>query len=63
LELLSVFSFDQEGGKTRFTVRWRPHDASEEERDIFESDAMRVSMQQGWNGTLDQLEAYLASIR
>jgi len=63
LEMLSVFSFDEEGGKTRFTVRWQPHNATEEERSIFESDAMRVSMQQGWTGTLDQLESYLARIR
>src|SRR5262245_42152996 len=59
LEMFSIFTFeDQPGGKTRFTVRWSPHDASEEERETFE--AGRDSMRQGWGGTLDQLEAYLA---
>jgi hypothetical protein len=33
--------------------------ASEEEREFFE--AMHASMQQGFDGTFDQLEAYLTS--
>lgn len=58
LELLSVFTFDEEpGGKTRFTVRWSAHNASEDERKVF--DTSHASMQQGWGGTLDQLAAYL----
>ena len=33
LELLSVFTFeDQPGGKTKFTVRWSPHQATAAER-------------------------------
>jgi len=58
LEMLSVFSFEEEGGKTRFTVRWTPLNASEEERATFA--AGHASMQQGWGGTLDKLAAYLA---
>jgi uncharacterized glyoxalase superfamily protein PhnB/uncharacterized protein YndB with AHSA1/START domain len=59
LQMLSVFTFeDQPGGKTKFTVRWTPHDASEEERKTF--DGGHDSMRQGWGGTLDQLAAYLA---
>ena len=58
LEMLSVFSFEEEGGKTRFTVRWSPLNASEEERATFA--AGHASMQQGWGGTLDKLAAYLA---
>jgi uncharacterized protein YndB with AHSA1/START domain len=59
LQMLSTFSFEEQpGGKTRFTVRWAPHNASEEERKTF--DAGRGSMNQGWSGTLEQLEAHLA---
>jgi uncharacterized protein YndB with AHSA1/START domain len=64
LELLSTFTFDDLGPKrSRFTVRWTPHKATEEEREVFNSDAMRVSMTQGWGGTMDQLESYLASLK
>jgi uncharacterized protein YndB with AHSA1/START domain len=58
LEMLSIFSFEEEGGKTRFTVRWSPLNASEEERAAFA--AGHASMQQGWGGTLDKLAAFLA---
>jgi uncharacterized protein YndB with AHSA1/START domain len=60
LELLSTFSFeDAPGGKTKFTVTWTPHNASEDERKTF--DSSRQSMLQGWGGTMDQFENYLAS--
>jgi uncharacterized protein YndB with AHSA1/START domain len=59
LEMLSTFTFeDVPGGKTKFTVRWAPHNATEEERKTF--DAGHASMTQGWSGTMEQLEAYLA---
>lgn len=59
LEMLSTFSFEEEkGGKTRFTIRWAPYNATEEECRTF--DEGRSSMTQGWGGTLEQLEAYLA---
>ena len=58
LEMLSIFSFEEEGGKTRFTVSWSPLNASEAERATFA--AGHASMQQGWGGTLDKLAAYLA---
>jgi uncharacterized protein YndB with AHSA1/START domain len=62
LELLSTFTFEEEGpGKTRFTLRWSPHNATEVERKTF--DAGHASMTQGWNGTLEQLEAYLAKAK
>jgi uncharacterized protein YndB with AHSA1/START domain len=58
MEMMSIFTFeDQPGNKTKFTVRWRPHNATEEERKTF--DAGHASMNQGWSGTMDQLEAYL----
>jgi uncharacterized protein YndB with AHSA1/START domain len=58
LEMLSTFLFEEESGKTRFTVRWSPLNATEEERATFV--AGHASMQQGWGGTLDKLAAYLA---
>jgi uncharacterized protein YndB with AHSA1/START domain len=62
LEMLSVFTFeDAPGGKTKFTVRWSPHNATEEERKTF--DAGRDSMRQGWGGTLDKLDGHLAKGR
>ncbi len=62
LEMLSTFTFeDAPGGKTKFTVTWTPHNATEEERKTFDSN--RPSMQQGLGGTLEQLETYLANAK
>jgi uncharacterized protein YndB with AHSA1/START domain len=62
LEMLSVFTFDElPGGKTRFTVRWAPHNATADETNTFEDG--RDSMRMGWSGTLEQLEAYLAKAK
>ena len=58
LEMLSVFTFEEENGKTRFTVKWTPLNAGEEERATFA--AGHGSMQNGWGGTLDKLAAYIA---
>jgi len=64
LKMLSTFMFeDAPGGKTKFTVRWQTLDATPEEPATFDSDQSRVSMTNGWTGTLDQLEAYLASAK
>lgn len=62
IEMMSIFTFeDQPGNKTKFTVRWWPHNASDEERKTF--DAGHASMNQGWSGTMEQLEAYLAKTK
>ncbi len=61
LHMLTTFSFEDLGDKTRFTVRWAPYNATEDERQAFE--AGRPSMTQGWTGTMDQLAAYLAKAR
>jgi uncharacterized protein YndB with AHSA1/START domain len=62
MEMLSVFTFEEQpGGKTKFTIRWSPHNATEEEHKTFE--AGHASMNQGWSGTMEQLEAYLAKAR
>ncbi|MES1154947.1 MAG: SRPBCC domain-containing protein [Pseudorhodoplanes sp.] len=61
LEMLSTFTFEEmPGGKTKFTVRWMPYNATEEERATFE--AGRDSMQGGWSGTLDKLAEYLKKV-
>jgi uncharacterized protein YndB with AHSA1/START domain len=61
LEMLSTITFEDDGGKTRLTIRWAPHNASAEEQQTF--DSSRDSMRQGWEGTLEQLAAYLARQR
>ncbi|MBI2752000.1 MAG: SRPBCC domain-containing protein [Betaproteobacteria bacterium] len=59
LEMLSTVTFEAQGARTKITVQWVPHNATEIERKTF--DEGRPSMQQGWTGTLDQFAAYLAS--
>ena len=62
LEMLSTFTFeDAPGGKTKFTVRWTTHNATDAEQKTF--DAGHDSMHMGWSGTMEQLEAYLAKTR
>jgi uncharacterized protein YndB with AHSA1/START domain len=62
LEMLSTFTFEEQpGGKTKVTIRWSPHNATEEERKTF--DAGHDSMRQGWGGTMEQLTAYLARVQ
>ena len=58
LEMLSTFTFEDIRNKTKFTVRWAPHNATPEEQAAF--DAGHASMTGGWTGTMDQLEGYLA---
>lgn len=58
LEMMSVVTFADEGGKTAVTVRWRPHNATAEESKVFE--AGYDSMRAGWTGTMDQFAEYLA---
>ncbi|MGA7545488.1 MAG: SRPBCC domain-containing protein [Methyloceanibacter sp.] len=61
LEMLSTFTFEDLGDKTRFTVRWAAYNATEDERKTF--DTSHDSMRQGWGGTMDQLAAYLVQAR
>lgn len=61
-EMLSRFSFEEAGdGKTKLTISWAPINESDEERETF--DKGRPSMTQGWSGTFEQLEAYLAAVQ
>lgn len=61
LEMLTTISFAESAGKTTVTIQWSPLNASIEEIRTF-SESME-SMNQGWTGTLEQLENYLASIQ
>lgn len=64
LKMLSTFTFEAApGGKIKFTVRWQTLDATPEEQATFDSDQSRVSMTNGWTGTMDQLEAYLTTAK
>jgi len=58
LEVLSVFTFTEHGGRTTFTLHWTPINATAEECAMF--DSARDGMTAGWSGTLEQLEAHLA---
>ena len=61
LQMLSTFTFEDVGSKTKLAIRWAPHNATDEERKTFDSG--HDSMRQGWGGTMDQLAAYLAKAR
>ena len=52
-------TLSEQDGKTTLTLRGVPINATEEERKTFEDG--HKSMQQGFKGTLDQLDDYLAS--
>ena len=58
LEVLNVLTFTEEGGRTTLHLRGGPINATEEERNIF--DGHTESMRQGFGGTFDQLDAFLA---
>lgn len=58
LEILSTLIFEEQEGGTLMTVRWTPWKASEAERLAFLAGV--PSMNQGWSGTLDRFEEYLA---
>jgi uncharacterized protein YndB with AHSA1/START domain len=57
-EMLGTSTFAEQGGKTLLTSRTVAYNATEAERQAFE--AGFGSMKQGFSGTFDQLDAYLA---
>jgi uncharacterized protein YndB with AHSA1/START domain len=58
LEMLSTVTFVERNGKTTVTVHGSALNASESEQATF--DTNHDSMRQGWTGTFDALESYLA---
>jgi uncharacterized protein YndB with AHSA1/START domain len=61
LEMHSVMTFAEEGGRTRVTIDWIPQNATEIERKTFAES--HDSMRGGFTGTFERLAAYLARIR
>ena len=61
LEVLTVFEFEELGAnRSRFNLTWTPEDATAEERATFASNF--ASAGEGWKGSLEKLETYLAGI-
>lgn len=60
LEVLNEVTFSEAGARTTLSMRGTPFEASEDEREFFRS--MFPSMNQGFAGTLDQLDAYLKTV-
>jgi uncharacterized protein YndB with AHSA1/START domain len=58
LEVLTTLTLAEHDGTTSLTLQGSPINATESERTTFE--AGRQSMQQGFAGTFDQLDEYLA---
>lgn len=61
LEILSTITFTETDGKTKVTIEWVAHNATDTQCRTFKDGA--PSMQQGWGGSLDQLAAFLAEGR
>ena len=61
LEVLNTMTLTEQGGKTTISLRGGPINATEEERKIFAS--MADSMRQGFGGTFDKLDEYLAKAK
>lgn len=60
LRVLNDIAFSEAGGRTTLAMRGTAFDAPEDDKAFFRS--MFPSMQQGFKGTLDQLEDYLRSV-
>ena len=57
LQWMSTVEFEAQGARTKVTVTWLPHEASDAEREVFRDG--RESMKQGWTGTFLNLEEHL----
>jgi len=61
LYTLSTTTLTEVPGGTLMRLEWRALDASEAEQAVF--DASHASMTQGWGGTMDMLDQYLAQLQ
>ena len=62
LEMLTTITFEETTERqTTVTIQWDPINAGEEELNTF--DGARAGMDQGWGGSFQQLETYLAEIQ
>jgi len=57
LELLTTVTFADDGAGTRVTLTWTPLNATDIERQTFA--ANMPSMNQGWTGSFEELDAFL----
>jgi len=60
LEMLGVSTFVENLGRTTLTIRTKPINATESERQTFYD--RESSMEQGFAGTFDRLDEYLATV-
>jgi hypothetical protein len=58
LEVLNTLTLSEQFGLTRLTLLGVPLNATQEEWDVFEN--MLMSLHQGFSGTFEQLNEYLA---
>ena len=61
LEVMNTWTFTEENSITTLTLKGKPHNATEPEINTFEAEMN--SMNQGFGGTFNQLEAYLSRIQ
>ena len=61
LEVLNTVQFSENAGRTTLDMSGTPFNANDDERAFFAS--MFPSMNQGFNGTFNQLDEYLAKVR
>ena len=61
LSTLSTTRLTEEGARTLMALQWHALDASEAETALF--DSAHAGMTQGWSGTMNQLDAYLAELQ
>jgi uncharacterized protein YndB with AHSA1/START domain len=61
LEILTTTTFHESEGKTDLKIVWVPIHCNRIEQKTFNS--MHEQMDQGWNGTLDQLAAHLEKMK
>lgn len=61
IEVMNTWTFEEDNGKTKLTLRGIPYNATEEEHQFFE--AMKTNMEQGFGGTFTQWENYLNKIQ
>jgi uncharacterized protein YndB with AHSA1/START domain len=61
LQVLNEVGFAENGGRTTLVLRGTPFNASADEKAFFES--MFTSMEQGFTGTLTQLDDYLKTLQ
>lgn len=59
IEVLNSWSFEEKNGKTTLTLKGNPFNATENELNFYAN--MHASMNEGFNKTFDELDAYFAA--